>query len=135
MGSIYTKNLFEVRYSLVDHTQLYGNIRSILSICLGMDAFLQIETWHRWTELIEYCHIVVCDRPNYMAPQRGSLYKWINKHYCNDLSKIRQKIGGCVFFCHLSMLPISSSDIRDNIKHGLSIDGMTPSRVINYIRA
>ena len=106
-----------------------------LYFCLGMDAFLQIETWHRWTELIEYCHIVVCDRPNYMAPQRGSLYKWINKHYCNDLSKIRQKIGGCVFFCHLSMLPISSSDIRDNIKHGLPIDGMTPSRVINYIRA
>lgn len=105
-----------------------------LYLCLGMDAFLEIETWHRWSELIDYCHIVVCDRPNYMAPQRGSLHKWINNHYCNDVSKIRKNSRGYVFFCHLSMLPISSSNIRSNIKYGLPIDGMTPSRVIDYIR-
>jgi len=118
----------------VIHLREKMNADTPLYLCLGMDAFLKIDTWHRWSDLIEYCHIVVCARPNYAAPQRGSLHKWINKHYCNDLSKLREKSGGYVFFCHLSMLPISSSNIRNNIKHGLPIDGMTPSRVIDYIR-
>lgn len=118
----------------VIHLREKMNADTPLYLCLGMDAFLKIDTWHRWSDLIEYCHIVVCARPNYATPQRGSLHKWINKHYCNDLSKLREKSGGYVFFCHLSMLPISSSNIRNNIKHGLPIDGMTPSRVIDYIR-
>ena len=105
-----------------------------LYLCLGMDAFLQIESWHRWSELIDYCHVVVCDRPNYLAPKKGSLKNWINKYDCDDLSKIKDRSGGFVFFCHLSMLPISSSQIRNNIKQGRPIDGLTPLPVINYIR-
>lgn len=105
-----------------------------LFLCLGMDSFASLDKWHRWNELTDYCHIIVCGRPNYIKPQEGSLINWINQHNCDCLSTVKDTPSGCIYFCDLSMLSISSTRIRNSIKQKANIDNMTPPAVIDYIR-
>ena len=41
-----------------------------LSLILGMDAFDDIDTWHRWEELIQLAHFIVIQRPG-VVPHAG----------------------------------------------------------------
>jgi len=105
-----------------------------LFLCLGMDALATLDSWHRWRELLDYCHIVVCSRADWKMPTQGPLTKWISQHQCDDLTVLKKCPSGQLYMCDLTLLDLSSSKIRDHIKQGVNIDGMTPDSVINYIK-
>ena len=105
-----------------------------LFLCLGIDALLAINSWHRWTELLNYCHIVACSRPNYQLPKDGALAHWIGQYLCNDLSELKKQSHGYLHLCKIPPLDISSTAIRDSIKCGKNIDYMTSKPVVNYIK-
>ena len=105
-----------------------------LILCLGMDALASISSWHRWEQLLDFCHIAVSSRPGFAAPKKGPLYEWINQHCCADLSKLEERPAGHIYFCDLTMLAVSSTIIRDKVKNKESIRYMTPDSVVNYIQ-
>ncbi|MGB1244656.1 MAG: nicotinate-nucleotide adenylyltransferase, partial [Porticoccaceae bacterium] len=35
-----------------------------LFFCIGMDALAKLDSWQRWQELLDHCHIVVSSRPD-----------------------------------------------------------------------
>jgi nicotinate-nucleotide adenylyltransferase len=117
-----------------------GSIRQAIGLqtplffCIGMDALLSIHSWHRWTELLDYCHIVACSRPDYELPSNGVVAKWIDQHLCNDLTQVKKQSHGCLHLCKIPLLDISSTAIRDNIKYEKNIDHMTSESVVNYIK-
>jgi nicotinate-nucleotide adenylyltransferase len=47
---------------------------------------------------------------------------------------MQQQPAGSVYFCNLSMLDISSTDIRDKLAKGQDIDFLTPTKVVEYIQ-
>jgi nicotinate-nucleotide adenylyltransferase len=106
---------------------------------LGIDAFLEIETWRSYREVLEQCHFIVISRPGF------------------DLEKAREalpseyagKIKDCgrtgpvgadllsrfrVFLMMIDALDISSTDIRGRVKAGRPIHGLVPAPVEEYIR-
>jgi len=105
-----------------------------LFFCLGTDALLSIDSWHRWIELLDYCHIVICSRPNYQLPKGGVVAHWVGQHLCDDLTKVKKQSHGYLHLCKIPPLDISSTAIRDSIKCGKSIDNMTSEPVVNYIK-
>ena len=36
-------------------------------LLLGVDAFLGLPTWRRWTELFDFAHLAVANRPGYAS--------------------------------------------------------------------
>ncbi|MDG0968950.1 MAG: nicotinate-nucleotide adenylyltransferase [Porticoccaceae bacterium] len=104
-----------------------------LILCLGMDAFIKINTWHEWHKLLDFCHIAVSSRPDYNIPSSGPLYNWIEQNKCKQPGTLDKSPAGKIFFCELTMLPISSSSIREKVAQGKSIQFMTPDNVLNYI--
>ena len=44
-----------------------------LCLILGMDAFLKIESWHRWEALLQLAHLVVTHRPGSLLPDEGGV--------------------------------------------------------------
>ena len=36
-----------------------------LYFILGIDAFLQLPQWYQWQQLLDYCHLIIINRPNY----------------------------------------------------------------------
>jgi|TARA_B110000977_G_scaffold182617_1_gene244424 nicotinate-nucleotide adenylyltransferase len=105
-----------------------------LFFCLGMDALAKIDTWQQWQELLNHCHIVVSSRPDSALPQPGPLADWIDAHRCDDLPSLRQSSGGKIHFCELTMLDLSSTEIRRKLARGENIQFMTPDAVVDYIQ-
>ncbi len=105
-----------------------------LFFCLGMDSLITIDSWHRWTDLLDSCHIVVCPRPNYTLPINGVVADWIKQHLCDDITQMKKQSHGYIHLCKIPLLDISSTAIRDSIKCGKNIDQMTALSVVNYIK-
>ncbi|MDG1165758.1 MAG: nicotinate-nucleotide adenylyltransferase [Porticoccaceae bacterium] len=105
-----------------------------LFFCIGMDALAKIDTWQRWRELLGHCHIVVSSRPETERPKTGAVAEWIDAHRCDDLAILQQSPAGKVHFCEMTMLDLSSTEIRRKLARGENIQFMTPDAVVNYIQ-
>ena len=104
-------------------------------ICLiiGMDAFKGLTTWYRWQELIKLCHIVVMTRPGWQVDDNAALQQFIEQHRADDVAMIHGRVAGCVYFCPVTGLDISSTKIRAYLQQGLSVRYLLPEEVREYI--
>jgi nicotinate-nucleotide adenylyltransferase len=104
-------------------------------ICLlmGMDAFGDLTTWHRWNELIDLCHLVVMTRPGADIPSDGELADFIRRHRVSDAAQMRGLPAGRLLFQPVTALAISASRLRALLAEGLSPAFLTPEAVIEII--
>lgn len=107
-----------------------------LCLIMGSDAFLTLDTWHRWQELINFCHIVLVQRPQAvnssgLSPALNTL---MQQHYTEDLSALTQQRAGCITMQSITALDISSSHIRHLIQHQHSAAYLLPESVLAYIQ-
>lgn len=104
-----------------------------LSLIVGMDAFAQLHTWHRWQELLDYAHIIVIARPGCALPQTGPVADLLREKR-SDASVLKQHSAGRIVSVELTPLPISATAIRDMIRAGRSPRYLLPDAVWDYIR-
>jgi nicotinate-nucleotide adenylyltransferase len=106
------------------------------SLCLltGMDAFLGLASWHRWHELLDYCHIIVMDRPGARLPEKGELADFIHQHRVVDAGKLGTQANGLLLFHPVSQLEISATAIRKLLGSGGNAGFLLPERVLDIIR-
>jgi len=90
------------------------------SVCLllGMDAFVSLPSWHRWTELVDYAHIVVAHRPGWMPPRDGELGELIERCGTSDPQALHSAPSGAVFVTGITQLEISSTALRAMLARG-----------------
>jgi nicotinate-nucleotide adenylyltransferase len=83
-----------------------------LGFLIGADAFREIRTWHRWSDIVASVEFIVVTRPgaNWDTPPGAVVHELTGLH-----------------------LPISSSDARRKITDGAS-DVPVPEPVLEYIR-
>ena len=79
---------------------------------IGSDAFAEIQTWHRWEDVIRAVEFIVVARPGH---------------------EIAGPAGARVHRLDSVELPVSSSDIRDALARGESSAALPPA-VADYIR-
>ncbi len=101
-----------------------------LYFMLGADSFLALDTWHQWQALLDYCHIIVVNRPDYSLVLSDSLQAFYDKHSKNDLETLRQQQCGCIYRLNITPYDISSTQIRNSITE---VDNTTEA-VKNYIK-
>ena len=103
---------------------------------LGQDAFHEIPMWKEWKDLVRLCNFIVMTRPGYetkkltdtFPPDVASLFQ-----YDSAADGFRGPTGNSIFFRKLTLLDISSTDIRKRIKTGHSIRYLVPDPVRDYI--
>ena len=84
-----------------------------LYFLIGADAFSEIETWHRYQDVLKLVTFIVASRPGHQYDIPG---------------------GAKVLRLDHVDLPISSSEIREELSHGHRISSL-PFPVFDYIRA
>jgi nicotinate-nucleotide adenylyltransferase len=104
-------------------------------ICLimGCDAVLDVTSWHRWEELLDWANVVVIARPGWSFPQRDTVAHWLQENACRDIAQLQESPAGAVLVEELRPLPISSSEIRQLIAAGRSARFLLPEPVLDYI--
>ena len=89
---------------------------------VGSDTLYNIEKWYRPTEIFQMAKLLTSCRN-------------IEKEELNkQIDYLKNKFGAKIYNLYMPNIDISSTDIRDKVKHGMSIRYFTPDSVINYIQ-
>jgi len=111
--------------------------RPELYFIVGQDAFQDIQLWKDWKRLLSLCNFVVMTRPGYAMKGLtevlpGDLSSEFR--YERDIDGYKGPGGYCIFFRRLTLLDISSTDIRARVQRGASIQYLVPDAVDDYIK-
>jgi nicotinate-nucleotide adenylyltransferase len=111
-----------------------------IGLCIGADAFIHLDTWHEWTNLIKLAHIIVAYRPGWpveflQEQVSGNLKAMLEKHLVTNSQLLHEKPAGYVLTQKVTDIDISSSIVRQRISQGKSIEDYVPSKVIQIIRS
>jgi nicotinate-nucleotide adenylyltransferase len=117
--------------SLLELRQELGTDVSLI-LAVGMDAFAQLNTWHRWRELLDYAHLAVVARPGYSLPLTGDVADLVRAKQV-DAEVLDAQAHGGILLSELSLLPISSSAIRAQVKRSESPQFLLPDAVWAYM--
>ncbi|AOY76869.1 nicotinate-nucleotide adenylyltransferase [Clostridium formicaceticum] len=89
----------------------------------GTDAFMEVETWKRYKDVLQMIKIVVATRLGYS-----------DVHFNEKVDLFTKKYKARIIKVAVPILEISSSDIRNRIKEGKTIKYLVPEGVEEYIR-
>ncbi len=120
-----------IRHFLADPT-----VKPELYFIMGQDAFHNIETWKDWDQLLLLCNFVVMTRPGYTVKDLdGILPKDFSGRFQYESVSDRFKgpTGFHIYFREVTLLAISSTDIRERAKRGQSVRYLVPDAISHYI--
>jgi nicotinate-nucleotide adenylyltransferase len=106
-----------------------------LFFIIGADSFLDIGTWHRYSEIFSLCSLVVVNRPGCPINPHDTLPEAARDAFTVDSAtgNLNHSSGTKVFFITGSPLDLSSTDIRRLVAAGDDITRYVPSEVAAYI--
>ena len=104
-----------------------------LSLLIGMDAFREFSSWHRWREILDYSHLVVMTRPGKAPPEQGELADFISLHRVADAATLKSRASGLLLFHPVTQLEISGTQIRKILASGKRADFLLPKSVLEVI--
>jgi len=118
--------------------RLYPGTRILF--LLGVDSFLEIETWREWKRVLETCFFIVVTRPGYRLGDAAGV---LGREFEDRIAEVRasDRIEEAwfsrfrIFLLPIRAADISSTEIRSRIRGGQSIRGLVPPGVEKYIRA
>ena len=124
-----------VSYSVDTLTELRSEYpdRS-LCLLLGMDAFLGLPNWHRWTDILELAHVVVAHRPGWKAPTQGPLGEAMVDRGTGAVRELHGSKAGRIFVHAVTQLEISSTELRQLLAAGRNPRYLVPDSVCNVLR-
>lgn len=125
-GLSYTvETLAQLRVELGDNVAL--------CLCIGMDSLVNLHTWQRWQALSDYAHIVVAARPGWHLPETGPVAQWLAGRCTDDPKLLSKSPSGRVLVEAMTLLPVSATQIREDLAAGSSVRYLVPDAVIQYI--
>ncbi len=104
-----------------------------LYFILGVDAFLEIETWKEYKEIFKETNLVVLERPGFDKKIEIFLEKEMAKDFYSKDGILVHSSGNFVIPLEITKFDISSSMIRALIRDGKEIGYLVPKEVENYI--
>ena len=119
--------------TLTQLRQEYGSAQSMVW-CLGWDAFLELETWKDWQQLIELAHLAVFRRPGAAGRSSRKLSSMINRHGVARPQELSAEASGGLVILEADMLEVSATDIRSKLAQNQDAAGLLPAPVWSYIR-
>jgi nicotinate-nucleotide adenylyltransferase len=129
----------------VNHFKSTFSEDSHLYLIVGLDAFLEIDTWKSYNDLLRIIPFIVMARPDPKwkdaSSQRQVLEDFLKRRISKGYNFSSSRFGYFhadkqpIFISKVSLLDISSSAIRGLIKAGGSIQSLVPPKVESYIKS
>lgn len=100
-----------------------------LVLLMGTDSFAQFHTWHRWQDIINLTNIAILHRPRETVPLACTSGRIYQTHKVVEFTKT----FGQMLDLAVTQLDISSTDIREHLAKGLSVEYLLQPCVLEYI--
>jgi len=120
--------------TLKEIDNLFGG-RAELFFILGVDAFLEIETWRDYSNLFHYAHFVVISRGDLGRKDLEPVLRHLEPltPVNDDPDTLKLNTGKTLFLRAATLMDISSTQIRRLVSSGKSIRFLVPELVMSYI--
>jgi nicotinate-nucleotide adenylyltransferase len=125
------------KHSLPDQSRIY--------LIMGMDAFLEIDTWKAYDDLLLQIPFIIINRPKSGGAANDCGWKFMEKFltskisadyvFSESLSCYQAKNKQPVYVFEVTSLDISSTRIRNLINKGRSIEYFVPHKVADFINS
>ncbi len=113
-GKSYTLDTLSEFHKLYKDTEFY--------FITGTDAVFNLSNWYRPEEVLKLCRFIAATRP-------GISIEEVNA----KINEIKKMFGGNIEILQVPMLQISSTDIRERFRMGVSVKYLLPESVEQYI--
>jgi nicotinate-nucleotide adenylyltransferase len=123
------------KHALPDQSRIY--------LIMGMDAFLEIDTWKSYDELLLQIPLIIINRPKSGSTAEDSGWKILQKFLASKISGdyVFSESSRCyrarnkqpIYIGEVTSLDISSTRIRNRINRGRSIEFLVPPKVTDFI--
>jgi nicotinate-nucleotide adenylyltransferase len=124
-------------YSIETLKIFHGMVQPDLDLhfVLGMDAFLEIETWKDFRNLFNYAHFVVIQRPGFPSDILESFLPTLGVAFAkkDPGHGFVAPSGYEVIPMEATLMDISSTKIREKVAEGKSVRFLVPEAVRTYI--
>jgi len=108
-----------------------------LCLVLGADAFLQLDSWHQWENILQLAHIVVTHRPGWelnVDNANADIQQLWRESHTIDFTDLETQPAGKIVSLAVTPLDISATKIRALVAAGNSPRYLVPDSVWNLIR-
>lgn len=104
-----------------------------LVMVIGSDQLRNLASWHRWRELIGFCHIAATRRERVpLEALPAPIEALVEAHGADALPDT--PAGGIVFF-RMPPVPVSSTKLRSQLAAGVAPAELLPAGVPEYIES
>ena len=100
---------------------------------MGLDAFLNLENWYNYVEILKNVRIIVVNRPNNNIEEIKKMNFDILDRITSNKIDFQKNEKKQIFFYETPSINISSSDIRRKIYNNESLAGLIPGSILSYI--
>ena len=103
----------------------------------GADAFAEIETWHRYPEVLDLAHFAVVSRPHCAVESLRATWPSLAGRMTSVNANRESRIASgelAIFLIDAVTPDVSSTDIRRRLMAGEAISGVVPAAVEQHIR-
>ncbi|WP_369433741.1 nicotinate-nicotinamide nucleotide adenylyltransferase [Psychromonas sp. MME1] len=101
---------------------------------MGMDSLQSFDSWYQWQEILNYCHLVISERPGTTQLFNKTIQALVERCRCDDIATLHNLPCGKIYFQTTSQFDISSTQIRQLLKNKMPIDYLLPEAVHQYIK-
>lgn len=120
--------------TLKDFRREFGSDYSI-SLLIGMDSFLTLPKWHKWTELFNLCNLLVLFRPNVSDKNiTYDLQKELKKRKTHNVQDLLNTSHGLVAFHNAGSYAISSTNLHVLMQQGKNFEKFLSPEIYEYIQ-
>ncbi|MDT3281489.1 nicotinate-nucleotide adenylyltransferase [Shewanella scandinavica] len=95
-----------------------------LFFIMGMDSFIQLQSWHEWQRLFDFAYLVVCQRPGWQLDAAHPMQQILTarsqapQETHEEHAKSTHKNSGQIFPVTITPQDISSTQIREQLAKG-----------------
>ncbi len=112
--------------------------QALIFFILGIDAFLEIDTWKEYRKVLQQCFFIIVSRPGYRLEDARSVLEENYRERMVELSeseRIREDMLQAyrLFLLSMNSIDVASTEIREKIRRGESVREMVPQAVEKYI--
>ena len=129
-------NQKKISYTINTLKYFKKNNPSTLLFILGTDAFSTINSWHKWKEILNYCHLVLINRNGGKSTIKTmplEVQELFKDNGTKDINELKKNTHGKIYPILMPAFDESSSEIRDRSMKNLNINEFLPKTIQDYI--
>ena len=118
----------------LDHLRASGLRASQIFFITGADAFAEIETWHRYPEVLDLAHFAVVSRPGTSVEDLRKRLPSLHQRFTTPGGRATHEDSPRIFLIEAQTPDISSTDVRRKLTRAESVSGLLCPAVEAHIR-